>query len=123
MLRDRIPQSAELHLSPETKQILFYANDESRQLKNRHIGPEHLLLGIVREESSIAAEILLRYRTAVQDVRDEMARQSGSQTVPLAAERQVQDAEPAGIYPRSDRRRRRRANSIRLSAARPRSSD
>ena len=50
VLRDRIPQSAELHLSPATKQILFYANEESRQLKNRHIGPEHLLLGIVREE-------------------------------------------------------------------------
>ena len=50
VLRDRIPQSAELHLAPETKKILFYANEESRHLKNRHIGPEHLLLGIVREE-------------------------------------------------------------------------
>jgi len=58
VLRDRIPQSSELHLSAATKRILFYANDESRQLKNRHIGPEHLLLGIVREEKSIAAEII-----------------------------------------------------------------
>jgi len=30
VLRDRIPQSAELHLAPETKKILFYANEESR---------------------------------------------------------------------------------------------
>src|SRR6188474_1438733 len=77
VLRDRIPQSAELHLAPETKKILFYANDESRQLKNRHIGPEHLLLGIVREEKSIAAEILFGYGMRLQDVRDEMLRQSG----------------------------------------------
>ena len=77
VLRDRIPQSSELHLSPATKQILFYANDESRQLKNRHIGPEHLLLGIVREEKSIAAEILFGYGLRLQDVRDEMSQQSG----------------------------------------------
>ena len=76
-LRDRIPQSTELHLSPATKQILFYANEESRQLKNRHIGPEHLLLGIVREEKSMAAEILLGYGLRLSDVREEMARQSG----------------------------------------------
>ncbi|CAN5462880.1 ATP-dependent protease ATP-binding subunit ClpC [soil metagenome] len=77
VLRDRIPQSSELHLSPATKQILFYANDESRQLKNRHIGPEHLLLGIVREEKSVAAEILFGYGLRLNDVRDEMTRQAG----------------------------------------------
>ena len=73
-LRDRIPQSSELHLSPATKQILFYANEESRQLKNRHIGPEHLLLGIVREEKSIAAEILFGYGLRLSDVREEASR-------------------------------------------------
>ena len=75
--RERIPATSELHLSPATKQILFYANEESRQLKNRHIGPEHLLLGIVREEKSIAAEILFGYGLRLQDIRDEMLRQSG----------------------------------------------
>ncbi|PYS98351.1 MAG: ATP-dependent Clp protease ATP-binding subunit ClpC [Acidobacteria bacterium] len=86
VLRDRIPQSAELHLAPETKKILFYANEESRHLKNRHIGPEHLLLGIVREERSIAAEILVQFGLRVEDIRDELARQSGAQTfVPVAA--------------------------------------
>ena len=76
-VKERIPQSSELHLSAATKQILFYANDESRQLKNRHIGPEHLLLGVVREEKSVAAEILFGYGLRLQDVRDEMSRQSG----------------------------------------------
>ncbi|HTH51229.1 MAG TPA: Clp protease N-terminal domain-containing protein, partial [Pyrinomonadaceae bacterium] len=76
-LRDRIPQSSELHLSNATKQVLFYAADESRQLRNRHIGPEHLLLGIVREEKSVAAEILFGYGLRLNDVRDEMTRAAG----------------------------------------------
>lgn len=77
VLRDRIPQSAELHLSAETKKILVLANDESRHLKTRHIGPEHLLLGLLRQENSIAAEILFGYGLRVQDVREEVARQNG----------------------------------------------
>ena len=77
VLRDRIPQSAELHLASESKRILAYANEESRQLQNRHIGPEHLLLGLVREERSIAAEILFQYGLRLQDVREEIARQNG----------------------------------------------
>ena len=77
VLRERIPQSAELHLAPETKRILALASEESQHLKNRHIGPEHLLLGIVREERSIAAEILFHYGLRLQDVRDEVNRQSG----------------------------------------------
>ena len=48
VLRERIPQSVELHLSPESKKILIYANEESRALRNRHIGPEHLLLGLIQ---------------------------------------------------------------------------
>ncbi|HKX82616.1 MAG TPA: Clp protease N-terminal domain-containing protein, partial [Pyrinomonadaceae bacterium] len=77
VVRDRIPQSAELHLSADTKKILFYANEESRHLKNRFIGPEHLLLGLIREERSIAAEILFQYGLRPQDVREEIGRQVG----------------------------------------------
>ncbi|HMQ03088.1 MAG TPA: ATP-dependent Clp protease ATP-binding subunit [Pyrinomonadaceae bacterium] len=77
VLRDRIPQSAELHLAPETKRILFYASEESRQLKSRNIGPEHLLLGMAREERSVAAEIIFQLGFRIQDVRDELGRQHG----------------------------------------------
>jgi len=78
VVRDRIPQSTELHLSPVTKRILFYANEESRQLKNRHIGPEHILLGLVREERSVAADILFGYGLRVQDIRDKLSQQAAS---------------------------------------------
>ncbi len=77
VLRKRIPQSVELHLAPETKKILILANEESRSLKNRHVGPEHILLGLVRQENSIAAEILFSYGLRIQDVRDEVSRQNG----------------------------------------------
>jgi len=77
VLRERIPQSAELHLAPETKQILQFASNESQQLQTRHIGPEHLLLGLLRQERSIAAEILFQYGVRLKDVREEIARQSG----------------------------------------------
>ncbi len=84
VLRDRIPQSSELHLSAATKQILFYANDEGRQMRTRHIGPEHLILGIVREEKSVAAEILFGYGLRLNVVRDEMMRQNGVRGLPAA---------------------------------------
>ncbi len=77
VLRERIPQSAELHLAPETKKILAFASEESRKLQDRHIGPEHLLLGILREERSIAAEILYQNGLRIQDARDEIGRQNG----------------------------------------------
>ncbi|CAA9431710.1 MAG: ClpB protein [uncultured Pyrinomonadaceae bacterium] len=77
VLRERIPQSAELHLAAETKRILAFAGEESQYLKNRHIGPEHLLLGLVRQEQSIAAEILYQYGLRLKDVREEIARQNG----------------------------------------------
>ncbi len=77
VLRERIPQSAELHLAPETKRILAFAGEESDRLKNRHIGVEHLLLGILREENSIASEILYQFGLRIAGVRDKVAQQSG----------------------------------------------
>ncbi len=77
-LRDRIPQSAELQLSADTKKALFYANEESRSLKNRQIGPEHILIGLIREESSVAAEVLFQFDLRVQDIRDVIVRNSGA---------------------------------------------
>ena len=100
VLRDRIPQSAELHLAPETKKILFFANDESRVLKNRHIGPEHILLGLVRQENSIAAEILFAYGLRVKEVRDEILRQSGASPFFSAPKENSKNAAFTRVYAR-----------------------
>lgn len=77
VVRDKIPQSAELHVTPETKRILAFAREESERLHSRSIGTEHILLGLLREESSIAAEILFEQGLRLQNMRDEIRRQSG----------------------------------------------
>jgi ATP-dependent Clp protease ATP-binding subunit ClpC len=78
LLRERIPTSVELPLAPETKRVLHYSHEESDRLQHRHIGTEHLLLGLLREERSMAAQILLDRGLRLAAVRDEIARQSGA---------------------------------------------
>lgn len=81
VVRDRIPQSAELHLSPQTKKVLFYANEESRSLKNRFVAPEHILVGLLREERSVAAEVLFQFGLRAMDVRSELVRQGTEKNI------------------------------------------
>ena len=76
VLRERIPQSAELHLAPETKQILAFANEESEHFQAGHLGVEHLLLGILREGDSIAAEILFGYGVQLAAVKEKIGLQN-----------------------------------------------
>src|SRR5499427_4241505 len=78
LLRERIPTSVELPLAPETKRVLHYSHEESDRLQHRHIGTEHLLLGLLREERSMAAQILFERGLRLNAVRDEIARQSGA---------------------------------------------
>src|SRR6195256_1814224 len=77
LLREKISTSVELPLAPETKKVLQYAHEESDRLQHRHIGTEHLLVGLLREERSMAAEILYERGLRLNAVRDEIARQSG----------------------------------------------
>ncbi len=81
VVRDRISQSAELHLSPETKRVLFYANEESRLAKNRFVLPEHILIGLLREERTAAAEVLFQFGLRVQDIRLAAEKPTGERNV------------------------------------------
>jgi ATP-dependent Clp protease ATP-binding subunit ClpC len=78
LLREKISTSVELPLAPETKRVLAYAHEESDRLQHRHIGTEHLLLGLLREDRSMAAEILYERGLRLNAVRDEIARQTGA---------------------------------------------
>ncbi|HEX6182817.1 MAG TPA: ATP-dependent Clp protease ATP-binding subunit, partial [Pyrinomonadaceae bacterium] len=77
-LREKISTSVELPLAPETKRVLAFAHEESDRLQHRHIGTEHLLLGLLREERSMAAEILYERGLRLNAVREEVSRQSGN---------------------------------------------
>src|SRR5918994_1541050 len=85
LLREKISTSVELPLAPETKHVLAYAHEESDRLQHRHIGTEHLLLGLLREERSMAAEILYERGLRLNAVREEVSRQSGND--PRAAQK------------------------------------
>ena len=73
-LREKVAASVDLPLSAQAKRVLNYAADESERLQHRNIGTEHLLLGILREEKSTAAEVLYERGLRLTQIRDEMTR-------------------------------------------------
>lgn len=54
----RIPTSVDLPLSDECQRILTFSSEEATQLGHQFIGTEHLMLGILRESSCLAARLL-----------------------------------------------------------------
>jgi ATP-dependent Clp protease ATP-binding subunit ClpC len=73
--RDRVREQIDIPLSSEAKRVLAFAAEESERLGNRHIGTEHLLLGLMREENSVAAEILYDRGLRLSDIRQDLMRQ------------------------------------------------
>ena len=76
-IRERISTSVEVPLSAECKRILNMAAEEAERLGHKHVGTEHLLLGILREEKCFGAEILLERGLRLSSLREELARTSG----------------------------------------------
>ncbi|MGI8655071.1 MAG: exo-beta-N-acetylmuramidase NamZ domain-containing protein [Pyrinomonadaceae bacterium] len=81
-VREKISTSVELPLALETKRVLEYAHEESLELQHAHIGTEHLLLGLLREERSVAAEILYERGLRPDEVREEIAGQPDADAPP-----------------------------------------
>jgi uncharacterized protein (TIGR03435 family) len=62
----------ENRFSHETKRILELAAEEANRLLHHEIDTEHLLLGILREDQSVAASILATHGMRINEVRDEI---------------------------------------------------
>src|SRR6478672_396385 len=73
VVREKVSTSVDLPLSNEGKRVLGYAADEAEQLSHKHIGTEHLLLGLLREEASFAARILNEHGIRLSDMREQLA--------------------------------------------------
>jgi ATP-dependent Clp protease ATP-binding subunit ClpC len=73
-IRELISTSVDLPLSNESKRVLAYAAEEAETLAHKHIGTEHLLLGLLREEKSFAAELLRERGLRLASVREELAK-------------------------------------------------
>jgi ATP-dependent Clp protease ATP-binding subunit ClpC len=73
-LREKVSTSVDLPLSQECKRVLTFAAEEAERLSHKHIGTEHLLLGLLREEKSFAAEILHERGLRLSTLREELGR-------------------------------------------------
>ena len=73
-VREKVSTSVDLPLSHECKRVLAYAAEEAERLSHKHIGTEHLLLGLLREEKCFAAEILHERGLRLATIREELAR-------------------------------------------------
>jgi ATP-dependent Clp protease ATP-binding subunit ClpA len=74
VFREKISTSVEIPFSAETKRVLGFAAEEADRLLHNYIGTEHLLLGILREERSVAASILMERGMRLHIVRDDIVR-------------------------------------------------
>ena len=58
--------------SPKVSQILAFSREEATRLASRSVGPEHLLLGILRGKSAIIMDLFSRMDINVQSVKEEL---------------------------------------------------
>jgi len=72
--REKISTAIDMPLSNECKRILAYAAEETERLRHAHIDTEHLLLGMLREENCVAAQVLHGLGLRVDSIRGELAR-------------------------------------------------
>ena len=72
VFREKVSTSVEIPFSTETKHVLQFASEEADRLLHNYIGTEHLLLGILREERSVAATILMEKGMRLTGVREDI---------------------------------------------------
>lgn len=69
---ERTPESVEIPFTEETKRVLYHALEESERLQHSYIGTEHLLLGLLREERSVAGSILIAHGMRIESAREQI---------------------------------------------------
>jgi len=72
LYRDKVSTSVDIPLSGESKRVLGYASEEAERMLHNYIGTEHILLGLMREEKSVAAGILGEKGMRLNSVREDI---------------------------------------------------
>lgn len=57
--------------APQTDKAIEYAIEEAHNLNDSYVGTEHLLLGLLREQEGVAAQVLMNLGLKLEDVREE----------------------------------------------------
>ena len=58
--------------SPKVSEILAFSREEATRLASRSVGPEHLLLGIIREKNSVVRGLFDRMKINEQTIKNEL---------------------------------------------------
>jgi ATP-dependent Clp protease ATP-binding subunit ClpC len=82
LVREKVSTSLDLPFSEESKRALNCAAEESERLSHRHVGTDHILFGLMREEKSIASEILREHGLRPGMIREELIRGSFEKHLP-----------------------------------------
>lgn len=69
----------DLPYTSRAKKVLELAMSEARALSHSYVGTEHLLLGLMREEKGIAAQVLTSMGMTVPALREEILRLLGTE--------------------------------------------
>src|SRR5262245_36360548 len=89
----------DLPYTSRAKKVLELAMSEARELNHSYVGTEHLLLGLLREEKGIAAQVLTDAGVNLEQARAETLRLLGSDVMPSGAK-----AGAAPAAPRSEKK-------------------
>ena len=76
--RERFSTSVEVPLSGECKSVLNFAADAAEKFGHRFVGTEHLLLGILRADTSLAAQVLVSRGLKPEHIHEQMAKAPGA---------------------------------------------
>jgi ATP-dependent Clp protease ATP-binding subunit ClpC len=75
MIGEAVPPKATPPLSRDSKRVLAFAAEEAERLGDDHIGTEHLLVGLMREEGSLAARMLHERGADLDQIRRTLAKE------------------------------------------------
>jgi Uma2 family endonuclease len=73
--RPKVPAVDDLFPPPRALKVIEYAIEEARNLSHNYVGPEHLLLGLIREQDGVAALVLARLGLKSEAVREAVVRE------------------------------------------------
>ena len=71
---ERISISVEVPLTAECNKVLTLAAEASKRLDHRFVEPEHILIGILRVEASLAAQILTARGIKPESIQEQLAK-------------------------------------------------
>jgi ATP-dependent Clp protease ATP-binding subunit ClpC len=80
---DTGPRGPDLPYTSRAKRSLELAMTEARELNHSYVGTEHMLLGLMREERGIAAQVLAQAGLTITDTRAEVLRLLGGEQAGL----------------------------------------